>query len=77
MATEAVPLAPAGESRTSAGSRRAGQGRTRVLAVDDDPQTLRFVRDALSNAGYTVTVTGDPEQVGRMEEEEEAIRSYE
>ena len=69
-ATEALHPAPAGEARTSAGSRRAGPGRTRVLAVDDDPQTLRFVRDALSNAGYTVTVTGDPEQVGRLVEEE-------
>ena len=70
VATEAVHPASAGEARTSAGSRRAGQGRTRVLAVDDDPQTLRFVRDALSNAGYTVTVTGDPEQVGRLIQEE-------
>ena len=65
---QAVHPAPAGEARTSEGSRRAGQGRTRVLAVDDDPQTLRLVRDALSNAGYTVT--GDPEQVGRLVEEE-------
>ena len=70
VATEAVHPAPAGEARTSEGSLRAGQGRTRVLAVDDDPQTLRFVRDALSNAGYTVTVTGDPEQVSRLVEEE-------
>ena len=70
VATEAVHPAPAGEARTSEGSHRAGQGRTRVLAVDDDPQTLRFVRDALSNAGYTVTVTGDPGQVGRLVEEE-------
>ena len=70
VATGAVHPATAGEARTSAGSRRAGQGRTRILAVDDDPQTLRFVRDALSNAGYTATVTGDPEQVGRLVEEE-------
>ena len=70
MATEAAHPAPAGEARTSAGSRRARQGQTRVLAVDDDPQTLSFVRDALANAGYTVTVTGDPEQVGRLVEEE-------
>ena len=70
VATGAAHPAPAGEARTSAGSRRAGPGRTRVLVVDDDPQTLRFVRDALSNAGYTVTVTGDPEQVGRLVEEE-------
>ena len=70
VATEAAHPAPSGESRTSAGSRGAGQGRTRVLAVDDDPQTLRFVRDTLSNAGYTAIVTGDPEQVGRLVEEE-------
>ena len=70
VATEAAHPAPVGDARTSEGSLRAGQGRTRVLAVDDDPQTLRFVRDAISNAGYTVTVTGDPEQVGRLVEEE-------
>ena len=69
-ATEALHPAPAGDARTSEGSRGSGQGRTRILAVDDDPQTLRFVRDALSNAGYTVTVTGDPDQVGRLVEEE-------
>ena len=70
-ATEALHPAPAGEARTSGELPAPAQpGRTRVLAVDDDPQTLRFVRDALSNAGYTVTVTGDPEQVGRLVEEE-------
>ncbi|MCY4590584.1 MAG: response regulator, partial [Alphaproteobacteria bacterium] len=31
----------------------------RVLVVDDDPQTLRFVRDALTRAGYSALVTGD------------------
>ena len=31
-----------------------------ILVVDDDPQTLRQVRDALSGTGYAVTVTGDP-----------------
>ena len=30
----------------------------RILVVDDDPQTLRFVRDALTRAGYTALVTG-------------------
>ncbi|MDE2660849.1 MAG: response regulator [Acidobacteriota bacterium] len=34
---------------------------TRILVVDDDPQTLRYVRDALTEAGYSVFVTGDPE----------------
>ena len=30
----------------------------RILVVDDDPQTLRFARDALTRAGYTALVTG-------------------
>ena len=43
-------------------SRRAERERTRILAVDDDPQTLRHVRDALTNAGYAPVVTGDPQE---------------
>ena len=35
----------------------------KVLAVDDDPQTLRHVRDALVRAGYVPLVTGDPNEV--------------
>ena len=38
----------------------------RILVDDDDPQTLRFVRDALSAAGYAPLVTGDPEQLSRL-----------
>ena len=37
----AVPAA------THGGSRRAAGGKLRILAVDDDPQTLRYVRDAI------------------------------
>ena len=44
---------------------------TRILAVDDDPQTLRHVRAALTKAGYTPVVTGDPEEVSRLMAEEE------
>ena len=43
-------------------SRRSERERTRILAVDDDPQTLRHVRDALTNAGYAPVVTGDREE---------------
>ena len=44
--------------------------RVRVLAVDDDPQALRYVRDALASAGYTPVVTGDPEEALRLVAEE-------
>ena len=37
-----------------------------ILVVDDDPQTLRFVRDALSAAGYAPLVTGETEQLSRI-----------
>ena len=44
---------------------------TRVLVVDDDPHTLRYVRDALAAAGYTPLVTGDPADLARIIRSEE------
>ena len=41
-------------------------GQTRILVVDDDPQMLRYVRDALTGAGYAVFVTGDPEALSDL-----------
>ena len=40
--------------------------RTRILAVDDDPEALRYVRDTLLKAGYDPIVTGDPMEVMRL-----------
>ena len=37
-----------------------------VLVVDDDPRMLRFVRDALAQAGYAPLTTGDPEELPRI-----------
>ena len=51
-----------GAANPAVRSRRPERERERVLCVDDDPQTLRYVRDALTNAGYAPTVTGDPEE---------------
>ena len=34
-----------------------------VLVVDDDPRMLRFVRDALAQAGYAPLATGDPGEI--------------
>ncbi|MCY4529451.1 MAG: response regulator transcription factor [Chloroflexi bacterium] len=42
-----------------------------VLAVDDDPQALKYVRDILSQSGYAPIVTGDPADVLRLMEEEQ------
>ena len=44
--------------------------RVRVLVVDDEPQTLRYVRDTLQESGYAPVVTGDPEEAVRLMEEE-------
>ena len=37
--------------------------------VDDDPQTLRYVRDTLTGAGYDPIVTADPEEALVLMEE--------
>ena len=39
---------------------------TPILVVDDDPQTLRYVRDVLSAAGYVPLVTGDHQELSRI-----------
>ena len=43
----------------------------RVLAVDDDPNDLRYIRDAVASAGYQPVVTGDPEEALRLMEEQQ------
>ena len=37
-----------------------------ILVVDDDPYTLKYVRDSLANAGYTPIVTADPREVAPL-----------
>ncbi len=59
---ETVTLRPPPSRRRRTKTRE----RPRVLCVDDDPQTLRYVRDALTKAGYAPVVTGDPEEVSRL-----------
>ena len=51
-------------------SGRTANGRARILAVDDEPQILRHIRNTLSEAGYAPIVTGDPDEVERLIEAE-------
>ena len=64
-ADEAPGRAAAGRA---AGRRRAPQRGEpqRILVVDDDPRALRFVRGALSRAGYAPLVTGAAHDLARI-----------
>ena len=63
------PPPPTRVSPRSLRQREAGE-QVRVLAVDDDPEALRYIQDALVKAGYAVTATGDPRDVPRLIEED-------
>ena len=66
VAEEAGHGDEAGAAQSRSRSPRAGPEPTPILVVDDDPQALRYVRDALSAAGYAPVVTGDPREVARL-----------
>ena len=55
-APESSPQPPSGR----------GAEATRILVVDDDPQSLLYVRDTLTTAGYAVTETGEPRDLSRV-----------
>ena len=65
---------PVAEQADSGQSLRPGrhsglqeaEAHARILAADDDPQTLRQVRDVLSRAGYEPIVTADPQEAVRL-----------
>ena len=68
---DAVHTTPVGPIRLPALSQRAARNHARILAVDDDPHALRYIRDALSKSGYEPIVTGDPDDVLHLIQEEE------
>ena len=61
----AVPAQP-----STRPSRRQGAEQVRILAVDDDPHALMYVRDALMKSGYEPLVAADPEEALRLVAEE-------
>jgi signal transduction histidine kinase/DNA-binding response OmpR family regulator len=62
-AAEAPTAAPALDSP---GLQTAAHRQVRVLAVDDDPQALRYITDVLARAGYAPIATSDPADIGRI-----------
>ena len=58
--------APPAASALTGDTHGAARSEERVLAADDDPQALRYIRDALTKAGYTPIMTGDPKDVPRL-----------
>ena len=68
--TFTIPAAYEAANGSAPGPAPMARGRARVLAVDDEPQMLRLVRNTLSDAGYTPIVTGDPDEALRLIEVE-------
>ncbi len=66
--TFTLPMAGGPADASAEGPRAASQRGepARIVVVDDDPQTLRFVRDALSEAGYAPLVTGEPKDLPQI-----------
>lgn len=67
-----IPIAEEAGHASSTIADKGTQERTKstsILVVDDDPETLRNIRQSLSNAGYTMIVTGDPREVSGLMEE--------
>ena len=66
--TFTLPVAgePGVEAVVDAPAAPPSSERTRILVVDDDPRTLRSVRDTLSEAGYAPLVTGEPAELAQI-----------
>ena len=67
--TFTIPVAgpaDAGARPRRPGRRGAATDAVPILVVDDDPGTLRQVRDTLADAGYAPLVTGDPRELSRI-----------
>ena len=47
-------------------ARDSDEGRALVLAVGDDYETRRYIRNTLSRAGFTADAAGDPEEAERL-----------
>ena len=67
---EAAYLAEQGSSR-SPSARDSHEERARILAIDENPETGRYIRNILSQAGFIAVVTDDPDEAERLIEAQE------
>ena len=63
VAEAAGEVAAAGFAPGGPPAPREQPEQTPILVVDDDPKTLRYVRDALAGSEYAPLVTGDPQEL--------------
>ena len=66
VAGDAGAHSDSGIAPARTGVRGNEPGQTRILVVDDDPETLRYVRDLLAAEGYAVLMTGDAEDLASL-----------
>ena len=66
VAGETTPASEGPATVSAASSPRTETQPISILAVDDDPHTLRYLREALTTVGYRPIVTADPGEVHRL-----------
>ena len=67
--TFTIPVASGAVSEPCSDSSRLPRPEaspTRILAVDDDPQVLRYIRETLTEAGYAPLLTGDANALAEL-----------
>ena len=70
VADQAIQRNPDHSDRLAARSRTGEDHPGRILVMEDDPQTLRLVRDILSRGGYTTIFATGPDDVLRQVQSE-------
>ena len=58
------------DSAQSPPARDIRGGQARILAIGENPETGRYIRDTLQPAGFIALVAGDLDEVGRLLEEQ-------
>ena len=61
-----IPVAATAQDAAGAAEPAASQSAARILVVDDDPNALRYARDALRDNGFNPLVTGDHREIPRL-----------